>query len=295
MTLSIILVQKFLIVIFKQLSTYLKKAVTNQTEPTQEDVIHSWHMRAHAYDKLIERWPIFTNMVDRLLEFIPEKFDGNVFDIGGGTGLLADHLLRRHPKACVTLVEPAQDMRALALLRLGDRVEIRNATSDKLELFNLTADAAFCSASFHLMKEETTLPSVASVLNHGALFATNLWGHSFDETIALDKKLEWMQFVDQALNEFDQPLMHRPKKTARRIKSAKRLQKIGEACGLHLLETKIVTTEIKTQFNIEFAAMDFNFLNQVETDIRMQVIDRALKLCHGVDTISSVDLYFEKF
>ena len=266
----------------------------NSSEPTQENVILSWHIRAHAYDKLIKRWPIFANMVGRLLEIIPKEFDGHALDIGGGSGLLTEHLLARHPKVRVTLVEPAQEMRALALRRLGNRIEIMAATSDKLDKLGLAADAAFCSASFHLMNEETTLPSVASVLKKGSVFAVNLWGHSFDEAIALDKKMEWIQFVNQALNEFDQPPMHRPKKTARRVKSADRLRKIGEVCGLHLLETKIVTTKIETQFNIEFAAMDFNFLNQVEADIRMQVIDRALKLCRGVDTISSVDLNFEK-
>ena len=88
--------------------------------------------------------------------------------------------------------------------------------------------------------------------------------------------------------------MLRPKKSICNIKSANGLRKIGEACGLHLLETKIVTTEIKIQFNIEFAAMNANFLNQLGTEVRLQVIDRALQLCRGVDTISSVDLKFEK-
>ena len=268
--------------------------MNNPSEHTQDDVIGSWHARAHAYDKLIGRWPIFTSMVNRLLEFIPKEFDGHALDIAGGSGLLSGHLLERHPKARVTLVEPAKEMRTLASHRLGNRIEIRNTTSDKLDKLGLVADAAFCSASFHLMNEETTLPSVASVLNKGSVFAVNLWGHSFDETITLDQKVEWMQFVDQALSEFDQLPMHRPKKTARRIKSAGGLRKIGEACGLHLLETKIVTAEIETKFNIEFAAMDFNFLNQVETNIRKQVIDRSLKLCRGVDTISSVDLNFGK-
>ena len=191
-------------------------------------------------------------------------------------------------------MEPAEEMRALASSRLGNRIKIRDVTSDKLDELGLAVDAAFCSASFHLMNEGTTLPSVASVLKKGSVFAVNLWGHSFDETIALDQKVDWMQFVDQALSEFVQPLMHRPKKPARRIKSADGLRKIGEVCGLQLLETKIVTSEIETQLNIEFAAMDFNFLNEVSTEIRKLVIDRALQLCRGVDTISSVDLNFEK-
>lgn len=268
--------------------------MNSQAEPTQDDVIRSWHVRAHAYDKLISRWPIFVDMVGRLLEFLPKEFDGQVLDIAGGSGLLAQHLLERHPKARVTLVEPAEAMRALASRRLGGRIEIRDVTSDSLDKLGLAADAAFCSASFHLMNEETTLPSVASILKQGSVFAANLWGHSFDETIDLDLKTDWMQFVDQALNEFDQLPMDRPKKLARRIKSADGLLKIGRTCGLHLLETKIVTADIKTQFNIEFAAMDVKFLNQLKADIRQQVIDRALQLCRGVDTISSVDLIFEK-
>ena len=268
--------------------------MNNTSQPTQDDIILSWHVRAHAYDKLIGRWSIFSSMVDRLLEFIPKEFDGHALDIAGGSGLLAEHLLERYPKACVTLVEPAKEMRALAKRRLGDRIEIRNFTSDKLGKLGFTADAALCSASFHLMNEETTLPSVASVLKKGSVFAVNLWGHSFEETIALDQKVEWMQFVDEALGEFDQPPMHRPKKPKRRIKSADGLRNIGKVCGLHLLAKNIMTTEIKAQFNIEFAAMGMNFLDQVEIDIRKQVIDRALQLCRGADTISSVDLKFEK-
>ena len=262
--------------------------------PTQKEIINSWNIRARAYHKLIGQWPIFTEMVDRLLEFIPEEFAGHALDIGGGNGLLAERLLARHPKAHVTLVEPAQEMRALAVQRLGDRIEIRDATGDQLGKLDLAADAALCSASFHLMNEETTLPAVASVLKRGSVFAANLWGHSFDATMDLDKKMEWLPFVDQALAEFGQSPPPRPKKPVRRIKNADELQKIGASCGLRLVETNIVTAVIKAQFNIEFAAMDVNFLNHVRPGIRAQVIDRALQLCHGVDEMSLVDLKFKK-
>lgn len=262
--------------------------------PTQDEVIQSWHERAHAYDDLIKRWPIFTDMVERLLEFLPNNFDGHALDIGGGSGLLTEHLLKKCPNAQVTLVEPANEMRALASRRLGNRIEIKDLTSDNLNKIGLVADAAFSSASFHLMNEETTLPSVASILNKQAVFAANLWGHSFNETIEQDQKIDWIQFIDQALNEFDQPPMQRPKKIAPKIKSSEELRKIGKRCGLHLIETNIVTDKIDTQFNIEFAAMNLNFLNQLEIGMRKQVINRALKLCRGVDTITSVDLIFKK-
>lgn len=265
-----------------------------RSELSQDDVIHSWHIRANAYDKLIKRWPIFTNMVDRLLNYIPKDFDGHALDIGGGSGLLAERLLQRNPNAIVTLVDPARNMRTLASRRLGDRINIKSFTSDNLNKLDLVADAAFCSASFHLMNEATTLPSIASVLNKDSILAINLWGHSFNETLELDRKLDWMEFVDQALYEHNQKLMRRPIKATRRIKSVERLRKIGDICGLRLIETKIVTAEIESKFNIEFAAMDLNFLNYIETSIRKQVIDLALKLCCGFDTISVVDLHFKK-
>lgn len=233
-------------------------------------------------------------MADRLVECISGEFDGHALDLAAGTGLLAERLLNKHPEARVTLAEPAPEMRAIAARRLGSRVDIVDVASDKLDTLGVTVDAVFCSASFHLMNENTTLPSVASILGQGSMFAANLWGHSFDEAKDLNRKTDWMQFVDQALGDFNQPPMLRPENPARRIKSAKGLSKIGEACGLRLLETSIVTAEIETQFNIAFAAMHPEFLNQVQTEVRASVIKRALQLCRGVDIISAVDLRFEK-
>ena len=263
-------------------------------EPSQEEVIHSWNDRAQAYDKLIRRWPIFTSMADRLLESVGGEFNGRVLDLASGSGLVTERLLKFQPDVHVTLIEPAAEMRALAMRRFGGRVEIKGMTCDELDQLKHAFDLVLCNASFHLMNENTMLPSVASVLQQGALFSTNLWGHSFDEAIDLNQKQDWMQFLDQSLAEFDQPPMQRPENSACRIKSEAGLKKIGEACGLHLLELKILTTEIDTKFNIEFAAMSPNFISHVNKELRMPIVDRALQLCCGVDILSSVDLKFEK-
>ena len=263
-------------------------------ESTQEDIIQSWHKRAHAYNQLIKRWPIFTDMASRLIEYIPNNFGGHALDIAGGSGLLSKCLLEKHPAARVTLVEPAENMRALALQQLGSRIDIVNATSDSLDALNITVDAALCSASFHLMDEAIVLPSVASVLNTGAVFAINCWGHSFDEAVELNQRADWMQYVDLALSEFNQPSLDRSKKTVPTIKSTENLRIIGGSCGLELIEKKIVTDDIYSQFNIEFAAMSDNFLSHIDNDIRKKVIDQSLELCRSIDTISVVDLCFEK-
>lgn len=260
----------------------------------QDEIIQSWHDRAQAYHALIARWPIFIELVNRLLKFIPNDFHGHALDIAGGSGLLSKRLLENHPTARVTLIEPAENMRALALQHLDNRIEVIDATSDSLDTLSINADAALCSASFHLMNEAMVLPSVAAVLNTGSIFAVNCWGHSFDEAIELNQKEDWMNIIDQSLSEFDQPSMRRPNKTEPLIKNSKELEQIGISCGLDLVKTKIVTTEIETKFSIEFAAMDSNFLSHVKNDLRTHVIQRALDLCQTTDTISTVDLCFEK-
>ena len=268
--------------------------MSNQLESIEDDIIRSWHERAHAYNKLIDRWPVFTQMVNRLLACMPEEFNGHALDIAGGSGLLSQHLLKKFPNARVTLVEPAENMRALALRRLGDQIEIQNVTCDKLDTLNIIADAALCSAAFHLMDEQSTLPSVATALKPGAMFAVNLWGHSFDETATLDRKMNWTQFVDEALIESNLPPMKHSKKPMQKVKCEVELNKIGAQCGLHLVGKTIVTDEIATSFNIEFAALNSSFPHPMSVETRAQVINRAIELCHGVDTITSVDLKFEK-
>ena len=59
------------------------------SEQTQNEAIQSWHERAYAYNQLIERWSIFTQMAKRLLDFLPKDFDEHALDIAGGRGLLS--------------------------------------------------------------------------------------------------------------------------------------------------------------------------------------------------------------
>lgn len=263
-------------------------------EPSEDAIISSWHVRARAYDDLIGRWSIFTEMAERLIDLIPRDFAGHALDIGGGSGLLAERLIERHENAKVTLIEPAEEMRSLARHRLGNRVGIRDATSDEVGELGVVAEAALCSASFHLMNEDTTLPSVAAALKPDSVFAVNLWGHSCKETATLEQKVDWTVFVDLALGESREQPLPRPKRTPPRLRSADRLRRIGEAYGLYLQEKQIVESKIQTRFNLEFAVMADTFLDHVAPVKRERIINRALELCTGIDTIFSVDFRFIK-
>ena len=272
----------------------MAKRLPHAFELPKSDIIRSWNTRAYAYDNIVSRWPIFTQMADRLIDLVQADFNGHTLDIGGGSGLVAERFLERHPNARVTLIEPAQEMRRLAQLRLGDRIHIRDATIDEIEGLGFFADAAICNASFHLMNEQTTLPAIAAVLKSGSVFAANLWGHSFNETAPLEQKTDWSVFVNQALIENGESPLPRIKEEPRRLRNADTLLRVGEGCGLHLQEKEIVEESIEARFHIEFAAMAAAWLDHVEPEKREDITRRALELCVGIDTLFYVDFSFIK-
>lgn len=273
-------------------------SINNSPEHQNQEVIQSWHTRARAYDNLIRRWPIFTRMADRLIDQFPADgdFNGRVLDIGGGSGLVTDRFLQRHPQAQVTLIDPAEEMCRLAESRFGGRVKVENMAGDQIDSLRLSADGALCSAAFHLMDEQTTLPSIAAVLKLGSIFAFNLWGHSFDKTASLDQRVDWSLFVNQALQEYKEPLLSQDlaKNGQRRPRSLETLIEIGESCGLQFQQQEIIKEIVDAKFHIEFVAMDPRWLGDIEPQKRDQIIRRALKLAKGVSTVYRVDLCFVK-
>ena len=58
-----------------------------------------WEARATAYDRLCERWEIFSLLSNRLIDLLPADLEGPVLDIGAGSGLTSELLLdiTKHP------------------------------------------------------------------------------------------------------------------------------------------------------------------------------------------------------
>ena len=235
-------------------------------------------------------------MADRLIDSLAADadFDGHLLDIGGGSGLVTERLLKRYPQAQITLIDPAEQMCALAKNRFGDRIRVETLAGDQVGSLGLSADGAVCSAAFHLMDEQTTMPSIAAALKPGSVFAFNLWGHSFDETASLDQRIDWLVFVNQALREHNVPTLPPVNKAMRRLRNLKTLCKTGENYGLQLTKKEIVAEQLDAKFHIEFAAMTPSWLGQLETNKREQIINRAMELAEGTSTIFCVDFTFSK-
>ena len=131
------------------------------------------HLRVDAdgYDVQIRRLiPHYDEMIATGVEVLAAlaPAEGNILDLGGGTGALASAVLAGLPGARVTILDVDGEMLSQARQRLagfGDRVSFREASFlDPLPL----ADAVVASLSLHHVHDLATKTSLYQAI-HGAL------------------------------------------------------------------------------------------------------------------------------
>ncbi len=268
--------------------------MTKPFEPTQEQVINRWHVQASGYDRLIDTWPHFRKMGDRLIQMLPPDFKGHLFDIGGGSGLIAEGVLRRFPHAQITLIEPAEEMCALAKKRLPDKVAVFVGTTEEFPPMESKADAAIANVAFHLMDESTALPALAAMLNPGSVFLANLWGHSFEETAHLDQRREWKSVLNRVLDSRGLPALQEHRVAPPRRRRRETLDQVASGCGFHLAEVSIQMRDESVHASIDFAAMHPAFLGDLSKEIREDVLRQTKAECDELEKISWAELRFER-
>jgi SAM-dependent methyltransferase len=149
--------------------------------------VRSWDERAEAYDALCRRWEVFTLLSTRLIDMLPDRLDGDVLDIGAGSGLTSCLLLDRHPECRVILVEPAHAMIDIARRHLAGRPARFLATGlDGPAVGALRAVAALASASMQFLDLEPAFATLARIVEPGGHVAFNLWYHHWEETAGRD-------------------------------------------------------------------------------------------------------------
>jgi SAM-dependent methyltransferase len=226
--------------------------VTETPSPAQ--IVATWNVLGPAYDALCHRWPLFTAMADRLVAAVPADATA-ICDLAGGSGLLSARLLAARPGARVTLVEPANAMRACARARLGDRVRIVGAMATALASVLGPVDAVVCSASMHLLDESEVFAAVASVLRPGGVFAFNLWWHSFDATCDAGPTPWWDQVLEAEIQAAGFDVPPRRERPPPRARSRASLTREAARHGLELRALVCDEDEVEGAFFLEFGAM----------------------------------------
>jgi len=241
------------------------------TEEKRKQTVASWHLRANAYENLINHYRIFTDMAMGLIEFV-EKHKTNdlhIIDLAAGTGLVSKLLIEHvHlSPASLYLIEPAEQMCEHARQKFPNAHICQIAAEDCLERVDLPRDYfdfILCNASMHLMSEKDIYPIVAKLLKvKRGYFLYTLWYHSFDETINYDQDNEFESYVNRVLTEFNYPKLfpeNHSSPSSKSVRSRRDLERIAYENGLELQSCTIHIHQIPMSFDFDFMLMSPNWL-----------------------------------
>lgn len=245
-------------------------------------IIRGWQDRAHVYQQFTERWSLFPQLANRLVDLIPAPFSGTVIDLATGAGLVSVSLLQRHSHAHVYLVEPAEAMLTLALPLLGDRV-IGHAQlrAEEIRTLSIQADVILCSAAMHLIDEGQVFRGIAQCLKRDGFFIFNLWWHSWEPTAYINPGPRWRAVLEQSLKEFAESAESDELPVLLSVSSKPRLRTLcgmteaAEQAGLTIVQTYTDTDHVPLRFFIEFAAMSASFQGHLAPAQRTAVLQHA--------------------
>lgn len=262
----------------------------------RQKIIASWSERARAYHSLTHRWPLFSHMAKRLIESLPlPRDDADVLDLGSGVGLLSETLLQRSPRLKVQLCDPSPEMLKLSEDVLGERARgYHLKAAHELGALGLRFDGILCSAAFHLMDEKLVLPAISQALKPGGHFVCNLWGHSFNETAALDQGQDWRPVVTRALENLGFESLPWPLPSAPRRRTRDGLAEAARQAGLCLELCEIDEDQVSGAFTIDFLAMRERWPRELPPGGREEVLARARELMKAKEACYTVRLGFRK-
>ena len=120
-------------------------------------------------------WRAFTQRVVFPSAVGDTGLDGEVLELGSGSGAMAGALLERYPTIRLTATDVDPAMRAAASQRLarhGDRAQVRNADATNLPFDDASFDAVVSFIMLHhVIDWEQALSEIARVLRPGGALA----------------------------------------------------------------------------------------------------------------------------
>jgi SAM-dependent methyltransferase len=241
------------------------------TDDERKQTIDSWHMRADAYEILINNYQIFKDMAMDLVKFVEKKRikdekDLHIMDLAAGTGLISKLLIEyiHIPSSSLYLVEPAERM----CIHARDNIKTPNiyqvAAEDCLLKTNLPRDYfdfILSNASMHLMSENDIYLIVSKLLKpKTGYFLYTLWYHAFDETQHYDQNDEFESYINDALTYFNYPKYFSKTRTRSSVRSRRYLEDTAYRNGLKLESCTIYMHQIPMSFDLDFMLMSPNWL-----------------------------------
>jgi len=241
------------------------------TDDKRKQTIDSWHLRADAYEILVQNHRIFTDMSMGLIKFVEENLrnkndDIHIMDLAAGTGLLSKLLIEylHISPSSLYLIEPAERMCVRARDNIKNSHVYQIAGEDCLLINDLPRDYfdfILCNASMHLMSESDIYPIVSKLLKpNKGYFLYTLWYHAFDETQSYDQDEDFERYINDAMEYFNYPKYFTktsPKSSAR---SRRYLEETAYKNGLQFESCRINMHRMSLSFDLDFMLMSPNWL-----------------------------------
>jgi SAM-dependent methyltransferase len=128
---------------------------------------------AGKYDGMHAPEPLALAFLDSAIEMLGA---GSILEVGAGTGKVTEHLIRRHPTAKVTGIEPVSAMRDVALRR---GVTLVDGDVTRLAFGDRSFDLVCCNAVLHHVRHpEVAVAEMLRVARH-AIFISD--GNNFGQ------------------------------------------------------------------------------------------------------------------
>jgi SAM-dependent methyltransferase len=242
------------------------------TAEKRQQTIDSWHLRADAYEVLVNNYQIFTEMAMEMVEFVEQnrlkdEKDFHIMDLAAGTGLISKLLIENlHlSPSSLYLVEPAEQMCIRARNNIQTPHIYQITAEDCLSQSDLprnSFDFILCNASMHLMSESEIYPIVSQLLKpKKGYFLYTLWYHSFDETQDYDQDDEFERCFNDVLTDLNYP-KYFPQTSQRSpsVRSRRYLKETALQNGLNVESCIIYMHQIPLSFDLDFMLMSPNWL-----------------------------------
>jgi len=160
---------------------------------------------ALAYDTYRPRYP--EELFDAIVRCLGTS-DATVLEVGAGTGIASEPLVRRGLR--VIAIEPAPAMANIARSKLGDRADVIVSTFEDWEM-SAPVDLVAAFTSWHWVNPAIGVAKVASVLQPGGVLAltwtevVQFGQEPFDRLSGLDQRVPpFAEAIEPHLRAFDE-------------------------------------------------------------------------------------------
>ena len=150
--------------------------------------------------KLIPCFDDFYGIPISLIESTVENC--NVLDIGGGTGLFSLFLLRKYPKATITLIDLSEKMLNIAKLRFKDNLNIKYIVGDYTTYnYDTEYDVIISALSIHHLfheQKKDLYKKCFSILNPKGIFINADQVLGITPYLELRYKKLWSDYIENS-------------------------------------------------------------------------------------------------